>query len=293
MAYIKNFFNIEELKSLNKSVSEGTDSMSGNIITLKNIEPIINKIKKHFLDEFSIEVEPLRNYLFLASNSTMSYGRAPSRNPQWHTDGTCRLVDGECFNVWVPLYNDSSESGIEVIRKEQNKNLYTDIDPKEHLTIYNNFEHPRIFSALPDTVDLLCIQESSGLILPVSSSNLYIERYENTQPGDIVIFRQSDIHGGFHRGGIRIQLSLKFYCKTAKLNKKSSNQQYKIFESFKNLTEKNNITNVYEHSSKSDHLPKSEFEDYLIFLDQFYHTKKKLSKHGMLELDLVRSLLRG
>ncbi len=295
MIYQKGFLNFEDLQNLRRSTSVGVSSMIGNIIVLKNIDNILIKIKKYFAECCELEVEYLRSFLFLASDSTMSFGGAQRLNPQWHTDATCRLIDGDCYNVWIPIHNDSECSGLEVISREKNEKLYENIDPNEHTTIYNKFDHSRMFDALPSLVpadtDLILIQEASGLIQPESIAKLNVARYDNSLPGDILIFKQSDIHGGFHDGGIRIQLSLKFLCKNAKLNRQSSNEQYKVFETLRMLRSNNEAFDIVNKSPENANEKIREIKEYLTFLDTYYSVNKKLSKHGMLEKGVVRSLL--
>ncbi|MEE4000860.1 hypothetical protein V1T75_10960 [Tenacibaculum sp. FZY0031] len=271
----EHFFVQEELDLIKKSVLENIESsQSKNMIELKNIDSIYEKLQLFFKEELGKEVEFLNSFIFFASSTTMD-SRMKSSNMGWHTDGTCSLVDGDCYNVWIPIYNDSESTGLEIVSEGKNPELYTQFgDPTEIPVIYSRENSEEIYhffgNSIPEDTDLIIVKVASGLVLPLAKKNLNIDKYENPTPGDIVVFKQSELHRGFHDGGIRIQLSLKFRLKNAEINQKSTNQFYKLFET---------VT-----------LGEKSFNDYQRFLE-FIHPKEKLSKHGSLENEAISSLL--
>ncbi|TCI85710.1 hypothetical protein [Tenacibaculum sp. M341] len=244
------------------------------MIELKNIEPIHEKLQRLFKEELGKEVEFLNSFIFFASSTTMK-SRMNSNNMGWHTDGSCSFVDGDCYNVWIPIYNDSKSTGLEVVSESENPELYAQFgDPTEVPIIYSKENSEEVFgffkNSIPEDTDLIVVKVASGLVLPISKKRLKIDRYENPSPGDIVVFKQSELHRGFHDGGIRIQLSLKFRLKNAEINKKTTNQFYKLFETV-SPEEKN-------------------FNNYQRFLE-FIFPQGQLSKHGNLENEAINSLL--
>lgn len=275
--YKKNFLNKEELDLLLRSVIEDNNSFRAkNVLELRGIEDIHTKIHQFFIENLGIEVDFLNSFIFFACETTMN-SRIDSNSTGWHTDGTCSIVDGDCYNIWLPIYNDSSHTGIEVIPEEDNKELYAQLgDPTEVPMIYAKETSPEIFGffsgKIPSDTDLVIVKVASGLILPITKSKLKILRFENSQPGDVVIFKQSDLHRGFHSDGIRIQLSLKFRNKNSKINQKSTNEFYKLFESI----------------NSGDQT----FDNYQKFLE-FILPTGQLSKHGVLEKQATSSLLKA
>jgi hypothetical protein len=247
-----------------------------NTINLKNMDALIQKLMYHFAAEYDVEVKLIQSFIFLASSSTMA-SRMTSPDQGWHTDGTCQVIDGDCFNVWVPIYNDSTCSGIEVMPEEGNKQLYQTLgDPTYPLMIYLRDAAPWVFDIMkkdiPSEADMLLVKSYNGTILPVTKSKMNVVRCDNAQPGDIAIFKQSELHRGFHENGIRIQLSLKFQTADARLNPKPSNNLYKLFEKFTG--------------------GQGGYDQFMSF-SKLFSPKYPMSKHGMLEKDLLITLLKN
>lgn len=273
----KNFFNQHELQLLIQSVIDNYDLLElKNTIHLQNIGVLIDKLIDHFRTELNVRVKHLQSFIFLASSTTMSsITNAPDQG--WHIDGTNQLVDGDCYNVWIPLYNDSTKSGIEIITEKENKKLYQELgDVTYPIMVFTLEGFPSIFELLNASIakdsDLILIKPNSGKILSVKKGELYIRRHVNPQSGDIEIFKQSELHRGFHDNGIRIQLSLKFRDENAALNSKPSNPLYKIFETYSQGQGGYN-----------------EFRNFL----KFFTPKGQITKHGMLEKDLIMTLLKN
>jgi hypothetical protein len=275
--YTKNFFNKQELSTLVRSVIDNYNPMElKNTINLKNMDALIQKLMYHFAAEYDVEVKLIQSFIFLASSSTMA-SRMTSPDQGWHTDGTCQVIDGDCFNVWIPIYNDSTCSGIEVMTEEGNKQLYQTLgDPTYPLMIYLRDAAPWVFDIMkkdiPAEADMLLVKSYNGTILPVTKNKMHVVRCDNARPGDIAIFKQSELHRGFHENGIRIQLSLKFQTVDARLNPKPSNNLYKLFEKFTG--------------------GQGGYDQFMSF-SKLFSPKYPMSKHGMLEKDLLVTLLKN
>jgi hypothetical protein len=275
--FTKNFFNKQELSTLVRSVIDNYNPMElKNTIALKNIDGLIRKLSYHFAAEYDTEVKLIQSFIFLASSSTMS-SRMTSPDQGWHTDGTCQVIDGDCFNVWIPIYNDSTCSGIEVIPEQENKQLYETLgDPTYPLMVYLRDAAPWVFDVMkrdiPADADMLLVKTHNGTILPVAKNKMNVLRFDDARPGDIAIFKQSEVHRGFHENGIRIQLSLKFQTADARLNPKPSNNLYKLFETF----------------TKGQ----GGYDQFMSF-SKLFSPKYPMSKHGMLEKDLLVTLLKN
>lgn len=273
----KNFLSKQELLRLIKCVMDNYNPADlKNTINLKSDEGLIQKITEHFECEYGVQVKYIQSFIFLASSTTMS-SKATSPDQGWHTDGTCQVIDGDCYNVWIPIYNDSTCTGIEVIPEKENRELYRILDDATYpIMVYLRDTAPVVFDIMKgqisDDDDMIFAKAYNGVIVPASRKKIYIERCENPEPGDICIFKQSEIHRGFHKNGIRIQLSLKFQTINARLNPKPSNNLYKLFQNF----------------SKGH----GDYEQYMEFLKLFTPTSP-ISKHGMLEKDLLMTLLKN
>lgn len=286
MAYQNNFLNADELTTLRTSASAAALSVkSDNRIELQGVEAILAKVAAYIQQTTGQEVEHLFSYVFLASESTMNYGKPPRTMPSWHVDGTSQWVDGDCFNAWIPLYNDSSETGMAYIPESENQALYAGLgDQTSPLQVFTREKDAALFGLLPpgtpEAVDMILIRPDSGLIMPIASAQLNIERFDNPTAGDLGLFRQSEVHGGFHQGGIRIQLSLKFRAKDARLNRKATNLDYNLFE---NLSR--NILGQPEPADASQEF--AQFDGFL----KLYAPGGALSKHETLKVDTIRALL--
>ena len=275
--YIENFLSKQELKSLIGSVIESYDPGAlRKSISLKNSDGLINRITRFFAEEYGVKAKFWQSFIFLANSSKMAPG-ATASDQTWHTDGSCQIIDGDCYNVWIPIYNDAASTGIEVIPEKGNEELYAKLgDPTYPLTVYLRDAVPWIFDILkeqiPPETDTLLVKMYNGAIIPLGRYQTNMVRIENPKPGSLSIFKQSEVHRGFNNNGIRIQLVLKFQDVNAKLNVKPSNNLYKLFETFTQ--------------------GKGGFDQYLEFMKMFTQ-KASISKHGILEGDLLMSLLKN
>ncbi len=268
MKYQRGFLNQQELNTLTKSTLQGYDP-ANNIISLSGIDEIKQKIQAQIEAHYGVSTEFLMAYLFLACETTMEKFE---QSLGWHTDGSCNFVDGDCFNAWLPIYNDSNDTGMEIISDKENPELYRHVGDQTHsLQIFNRQHDAATFAMVraPQEADMLVINHFSGDVFPFDKSKLNISKIEKPQLGDLAIFKQTDIHRGFHNGGVRIQLSLKFISSEAKLNTKASNSYYKLFEK---MTGGGSIHQFL--AARSALVP-----------------PRRLSKHGKLEGILVKTLL--
>jgi hypothetical protein len=273
----KDFLTNDELQCLITSVRANyAQSNLKNAIHLKGVDHILKKIERCFEEKLLREVEHVQSLIFLSSTTTMA-PRMLSASQGWHIDGFSTYIEGECFNVWLPIYNDSTDTGLEIISEEHNKELFAKIgDQTEEPLVYTKETAPRMFKILtgkiPPDSDLLIVKVASGLTLPIKKGNAQILRYENPSAGDVVIFKQTDIHRGFLSNGIRIQLSLKFRVKDSRLNTRHTNTFYKLFESI--------------YGSKKS------IGEYRDFMEMFI-PKPEVTKHGSLERETILSLLKS
>jgi hypothetical protein len=275
--YIENFLSTPELKSLISSVIESYDPAAlRKSISLKNSDELINKITRFFAEEYGVQVKLWQSFIFLANASNMA-SEATEPDQGWHTDGSCQIFDGDCYNVWIPIYNDAVSTGIEVIPEKGNEELYAKLgDPTYPVIVYHRGAAPWVFDILkeqiPPETDMLLVKTYNGAIIPVAQYQVNMFRVENPEPGSMSIFKQWEVHRGFNDNGIRIQLVLKFQDVNAKLNTKPSNNLYKLFETFTQ--------------------GKGGFDQYIEFMKMFM-PKEPNSEHGILEKDLLMSLLKN
>ncbi|MCJ8273192.1 MAG: hypothetical protein MJK04_27800 [Psychrosphaera sp.] len=255
-----------------------------NVLELNGVEPVISKVGEWVGQMVGNEVEYLIAFIFLASDSTMNFGKPHSVCPSWHTDLTNRWVDGDCFNAWIPLYINAQGSGVSIISEMDNPLLYSELDPTYKFSIYTREKQSAMFDLLAPNcgpqIDMMVVTMHNGVIKLLNSDTLNIRRFDNAFVGDVGLFNQGHIHGGFHQKGIRIQLSLKFRVKTATLNKKPSNELFKVFE------------NVQSQGFALP-LPKNnceEFEAFNAFRKNLLK-RDKLTKHANLKIDLIKALL--
>lgn len=275
---IKNFFNQQELQTLRKSILENLKTLdTDNNINLKNADDLINKIKDYFSSNLNIAANFIRAGVILASESTMR-PRMGTVSEGWHVDGACRFVDGDCYNVWIPIYNDSSNSGIEIITHADNSELYTELgDQTYDIEVTTQKGAPWIFDLIKAKIksdsEMIFFKPENAKLVITAKNKIYITRLDSPVTGDIAIFKQSEIHRGFHYHGIRIVVNLKFMDSNAKLNSKPSNTFYRLFE-------------IYSKGQNYD------YELFSVFINNFI-PKQDLSKHGLLERELINTVLKN
>ncbi|MBL8300635.1 MAG: hypothetical protein JNN30_20035 [Rhodanobacteraceae bacterium] len=151
-------------------------------------------------------------FLLLVCDTTIETANG-NASEGWHTDGSCALVSGDCFNAWIPLYNSSRSSGLEVITDCDNAWIYEHLgDPASPLEVFVRGSASHIFDRLgaSDGTDLLLLRRALRKSLLLEWKALHVARYDAPAAGDLALFRQTEIHRGVHRDGVRIQLSLKF-----------------------------------------------------------------------------------
>lgn len=151
-------------------------------------------------------------FLFLVADTTLeTVSSSPGRG--WHVDSSCGEVDGDCYNLWLPLYSSAAGTGVEVVAAADNAEVYQLLgDPRLPLDILVRSGAPDLFAQLgaDAQTDLILIRRGSPHALFLSWNDLVLRRMENPNVGDAAVFRQTEIHRGFHGAGIRIQLSLKY-----------------------------------------------------------------------------------
>lgn len=269
MNYHSQFCSPDELNSLISSVQHHYDPGS-NRIDLPDIDALKAKITDYIFTTQGVEVEFLGAFMFLACSTTMERMKL---HGGWHTDSTCTVIDGDCFNAWIPLYVDSLDTGLEVIGEAENPDFYEQLgDPTQPLEIVSRNGSPHIFKMLdiPQSKDMVAINTLSGTVVPFHVEELNVSHFAAPKAGDLCLFRQSEVHRGFHQDGVRIQLSLKFFDKAAQLNKKQSNSHYKLLHNNLGL----------------DSIP-----SFINVLNQITPVKP-LSKHGKLEGEMLKALFR-
>jgi hypothetical protein len=159
--------------------------------------------------------QPLAYYgaFFLLVSETTIETATGNAGDGWHVDSTCARIDGTCFNAWIPLYSRATSTGVEVIARDGNEELYERLgDPRRPLDIFARKRSADVFARLgvDDGIDLVVVRQGTNNALLLCQDDLVVHRYENPRPGDVALFRQTDIHRGFHDDGLRVQLSIKF-----------------------------------------------------------------------------------
>lgn len=151
-------------------------------------------------------------FLLLVSDTTIETANG-NASEGWHADDSCAVVSGDCFNAWIPLYNSSRSSGLEVIPECENAWIYEHLgDPVSPLEVFVKTSSSHIFDRLAagDDTDILLLRRGIRKSLLLEWKDLRVVRHDAPLVGDLLLFRQTEIHRGIHDGGIRIQLSLKF-----------------------------------------------------------------------------------
>lgn len=185
-------------------------------------------------------------FLFLLTETTYEGVRGDD-GEGWHNDASCNDVNGECINVWIPLYCSGQSSGVRVAASRDNEWLYSALPQAgARLDVLTKERRPDLFEA-DGSDDLLVIDAANGAGISLKFSDLSLQAAIGVSVGDAVIFSQSDLHQGIHGDGVRIQLTLKF------------------------VADSNEDTIAQTASSTA--------------------TQPKLSKHGVLERQLIRELL--
>ncbi|QDE40697.1 hypothetical protein FIV34_16525 [Luteibacter pinisoli] len=152
-------------------------------------------------------------FLFVATETTMETVSSDASDG-WHIDGsTTDAGHGvDCFNTWIPLYVSGASTGLAVIPREKNVELYACLgDARLPLGIYTRERAPEVLQQLQaDSADFVFIRHATGDSVAALRGDLYVETIDAPVVGDAAIFYQNDIHRGFHEDGVRIQLSIKF-----------------------------------------------------------------------------------
>jgi hypothetical protein len=288
MDYQQQFFNQQQLKLLRQSALAAvnyTDANEAlfNRVQLNDINPLLEQIGEHVGRLAATEVDFLSASIELVCDATLNHGKPQGDTPHWHTDSSNRWVSGECFNVCVPLYNDSVASGLSVIAADDNPGLYQQLGDRSYpIVVYSREKTPSFFALLPPKtpkqIDLLVLNGFEGRIIPCSSDSLQISTSTALQPGDIGVFRHDDIYGSFLQSGIRIELSLKFKSSEAKLNTKGSNELFATYNS------------LYSDLMGEAQPQSQQLEGFLAFEQQFL-AKTKRPKPEVLKVELITELL--
>ncbi|MBK0026994.1 hypothetical protein IAE57_12535 [Stenotrophomonas sp. S48] len=175
------------------------------------IEPdrSVEAIKRLVGASIGRDITFFKAFLFLLTETTHESARA-NDGEGWHNDASCNDVDGECLNVWIPLYCSAKSSGLRIAPRHRNEWLYSALPrPRARLDVLTKTKRPDLFD--PDSSDdLLIIDKDNGGGISARLSDIDIEDVSNVTVGDAAIFSQSDLHQGMHAEGVRIQLTLKF-----------------------------------------------------------------------------------
>jgi len=153
----------------------------------------------------------LSAFLFLVTDTTFETSVSGHGNG-WHIDGTTKYVSGDCYNIWIPIYTSSNETGLEVITHADNLEIYEQLgNPLLTANVITKVKSKQLFNKLTrrEDSDLLIIGNDTN-ILEISSKDLSIHSILSPSVGDLAIFKQNELHRGRHSNGVRIQLSIKF-----------------------------------------------------------------------------------
>jgi hypothetical protein len=291
MNYQTQFLDAQALRQLREStlraltLDDANEDVQ-NAVELSGIDTIIHRIAAHVNESTGTAVDFLNSSIALVCDATANFGRQPGMTPNWHTDQSNRWVNGDCFNVCMPLYNDAIQSGLSIISGDDNKELYQQLGDQSYpISIYSRQKNPTFFKMLPpntpEYIDLLILNGYEGTIAPMSSSTINISTFEQLCPGDIGVYKHSDIHGSFLKSGMRIELTLKFKALDASLNRAHSNE---LFPTFNNM-----YTGLFGHPK-----PKNDSEELIAFdsfRKQFLYPEKR-AKHEFLKVELIRAMLK-
>lgn len=193
-------------------------------------EPATNSVDlsmSHAIDEIRCLSEEVlqrhlryyRAFLLLVSKTTIETANN-NASEGWHVDSTCAHVDGPCYNAWIPLYNSSNNTGIEVITSANNPEIYSHLgDNKLPLDVFVRTSANEIFERLKDRceADLILLRREASRSLVLGWRDVVVSSHMNPEIGDLALFQQTDIHRGCHDDGIRIQLSVKFLSSESKI----------------------------------------------------------------------------
>ncbi|MDY1034228.1 hypothetical protein [Stenotrophomonas sp. CFBP8980] len=148
-------------------------------------------------------------FLFLLTETTYEGVRVDD-GEGWHNDASCNDVNGECINVWIPLYCSGQSSGVRVATRRDNEWLYSALPQAgARLDVLTKARRPDLFEG-DGSDDLLVIDAANGAGISLKVSDLILQTAVGLSVGDAVIFSQRDLHQGIHGDGVRIQLTLKF-----------------------------------------------------------------------------------
>lgn len=148
-------------------------------------------------------------FLFLLTETTYESVRDDD-GEGWHNDASCNDVNGECINVWIPLYCSGQSSGVRIAARRDNEWLYSALPQAgARLDVLTKARRPELFQS-DGSDDLLVIDTANGAGISLKVSDLRVQTAIGVSVGDAVIFSQSDLHQGIHGDGVRIQLTLKF-----------------------------------------------------------------------------------
>ena len=209
-------------------------------------EHSVEAIRKLVASTLGRKVIFFKAFLFLLTETTYE-GVQADDGEGWHNDASCNDVDGECINVWIPLYCSGQSSGLRIAARRDNEWLYSALPrPRARLDVLTKARRPDLFE-LDGRDDLLIIDNANGAGISLKISDLNVQEVIGASVCDAAIFSQSDLHQGIHGDGVRIQLTLKF------------------------VADGNAGTAAQTDSSMA--------------------VQPKLSKHGVLERQLIRELL--
>lgn len=189
-----------------------------NVVDLM-YSPVVSELAARVSEQVGQPLRYFKAFVFLLSDTTAE--TATSNEAEgWHVDDSCTLVDGECFNVWIPLYCSSSDSGVRVIERARNQELYALLgDETLPLDIWVRSSAERTFSQLADIggAEIIMIRRGSSCSAALRWEDIEITEALNPVLGDVAVFSQRELHQGHHRGGVRIQLSIKFMTADARI----------------------------------------------------------------------------
>lgn len=210
MRYLESFLSDVTLRALAADVlqaynppANAIDLASSRVVEeiRQSLEPVLQRPLRYF-----------GAFVLLVSQTTIETA-TQNTSEGWHVDSSCAHVGGDCYNAWIPLYNSSTHTGIEVIAQDDNPEIYEHLgDATLPLDILVRTSAQNVFERLTASgdADLILLRREASRSLVLNWSDVAISSRSNPYVGDVALFKQTDIHRGFHHDGIRIQLSIKF-----------------------------------------------------------------------------------
>lgn len=210
MRYLDSFLSDTTLRALVADVLHAYNPHA-NAIDLSHSNAI-DEIKRSLESVVGHSLRYFGAFLLLVSETTIETATS-NASEGWHVDSSCAHIEGCCYNAWIPLYNSSTNTGVQVITQDDNPELYDLLgDATLPLDILVRTSARSVFEQLKANgdADLILLRREASRALALNWSDITFRIHGNPCVGDVALFKQTEIHRGFHQGGIRLQLSIKF-----------------------------------------------------------------------------------